>query len=169
MFSDVENVDIKLGSYSMDDERNEQNENEINLDSGSSRPQQNSNLVGEDVRSLPNTNSRENSEITIETTRSIGDEITNQVTRKFYGIRSSLNLQIQEAVNTAITEKVLASIENSLAAHGRANLAMRDPRSVGLQDSPRAPNFPWRTTGPVGYKGTEIVRKSSQKVFYRGQ
>ena len=94
MFSDVENVDIKLGSYSMDDERNEQNENEINLDSGSSRPQQNSNLVGEDVRSLPNTNSRENSEITIETTRSIGDEITNQVTRKFYGIRSSLNLQI---------------------------------------------------------------------------
>ena len=121
MLSDVENVDIMLGSYPRDDETNEQSESELNLDPGSSRPQQNSNLVGEDFRSLPNTNSRENSEITIEITRIIGDEITNQVTRKFNDIRSSLNLQIQEAVNTAIPEKVLPSIGNSLVAHGRAN------------------------------------------------
>ena len=66
MLSDVENFDIMLGSYSRDDERNEQRESELNLDSGTSRPQQNSNLAGEDFRSLPNTNSRENSEFTIE-------------------------------------------------------------------------------------------------------
>ena len=51
---------------------------ELNLDLGYLRPNgphQNSNLVGEDFRSLLNTNSRENSEVTIETTRIIGDEI----------------------------------------------------------------------------------------------
>ena len=106
MMSDAENVNIMLGSYSRDDERNEQSENELNLDSGSSTLQQNSNLAEEDFRSLLNTNSRENSELTIETSRFIGDEIASQVTRKFNDIKSSLTLQIQEAFNTAITENV---------------------------------------------------------------
>ena len=126
--SDVENVDILLGSYSRDDERNDQGESELNLDSGYSRPQKKSNLVAEDFRSLPNTNSRENSEMTIETTRIIGDEITNQITRKVNDTRTSLDSQIQEAIKTAITEKILPSIENSLVAHGRANLTMVDHR-----------------------------------------
>ena len=65
--ADVENVDIMLGSYSMVDERKYQSERKLNLDSGSSRPQQNPNLNGEDFRSLLNTNSEENKEITIET------------------------------------------------------------------------------------------------------
>ena len=52
MMSDAENVDIMLGSYSRDDERNEQSESELNLDSGSSRPQQNSNLTGKDFKSI---------------------------------------------------------------------------------------------------------------------
>ena len=69
MMSGVKNVEILLGSYSRDDERKNDSENEVNLDSGSSRPKQNSNLVGEDFRSLLNTNRRENSEITIETSR----------------------------------------------------------------------------------------------------
>ena len=58
IMSDTENVDIMLGSYARDEERIEQSENESN------RPHQNSNLV-EDFRSLLNTNSRENSEVTI--------------------------------------------------------------------------------------------------------
>ena len=118
MLSYVKSGDMMLDNYSRDDERNEQSENERNLDSGSSRPQRNSNSTGEDFRSLPNTNSRENIEITIETTRNLGDEITKQVTRKFNDVRSSLNLQIQEAINTAITEELFPSIENSLVVHG---------------------------------------------------
>ena len=39
IMSDVENVDIVLGSYSRDDERNDQSGDELNSDSGSSRPQ----------------------------------------------------------------------------------------------------------------------------------
>ena len=49
MLSDVENVDIMLGSYSRDDEKNNISVNEVNLDSGSSRPQQSSNVLGEDL------------------------------------------------------------------------------------------------------------------------
>ena len=42
IMSDVEIVDIMLGSYSRDDDRNTQCEDELNLDSGSTRPQQSS-------------------------------------------------------------------------------------------------------------------------------
>ena len=86
MLSDLENDDITLGSYSRDGEENIASKNEVNLDSGSSRPQQNSNVIGEDFRSLLNTNSRENSEITIETTRMISKK-----SRKLNEIKNSLN------------------------------------------------------------------------------
>ena len=79
--------------------------------------------------------------MTIETTIMIGDEISSQVTRKLNDIRSSLNLQIRETINAAIIEKMLPSIENSLIAHGRANLTMEDQRASGLQGCLKAPNF----------------------------
>ena len=59
MLSDVEKTDIMLGSYSREDEDNNASENEANLESVSNRPQQSSNVIGDDFRSLLNTNSRE--------------------------------------------------------------------------------------------------------------
>ena len=141
MLSDVENVDIMLGSYSRDDEENNFSENEVNLDSGSSRPQQSSNVLGEDFRSLPNTNSRENSEFTIETTRLINEEISNQMSRKLIEIKTSLNSEIQEAFTDAITSTVLPSIQNALEMQGRPNFTMVDRRSDGLHLSPRSTEF----------------------------
>ena len=141
MLSDVENVDIMLGSYSRDDEENNVSENEMNLDSGSSRPQQRSNVLGEDFRSLPNTNSRENSEITIETTRLINEEVSNQISRKLIEIKTSLNSQIQEAITDAIANTVLPSIQNTLEMQGRPNFTMVDRRSNGLHPSPRSTEF----------------------------
>ena len=114
MLSDVENVDIMLGSYSREDDENNVSENEVNLDSGSSRPQQSSNVIGKDFRSLLNTNSRENSEITIEITRLINEEISNKMSRKFNEIKNSLDFQIQNAISSAITEKILPSIQHTL-------------------------------------------------------
>ena len=105
LMSDVENVDIILGSYSRDDEDNNGSENEVNLDSESSRPQQNSNVIGEDSRSLLNTNSREKSEITIETTRTISEDISNQITWRLNEIKTSSNFYIRDAISNAITEK----------------------------------------------------------------
>ena len=129
MLSDAENVDIMLGSYSRDDEENNVSENDVNLDSGSSRPQQSSNVIGEDFRSLLNTNSRENSEITIETTRLINDEISSQLSRKLIEIKTSLNSQIQNAISAVITNTVLPSIQNTLNMQGEPNFTIMNPRS----------------------------------------
>ena len=138
--SDVENVDIMLGSYSREDERN-QGESEFNLDSGSTRPQQSSNLVGKDFKSLLKMNSRYNSEMTNKTTRLIIEEISKQLSRKLNVIKSSLNSQIQDAITTAITERVLPSIQNTLDTHGRANLIVVGRGFCGLQVSPRTTDF----------------------------
>ena len=117
---------MMLGSYDRDDERAEQSESELNLDSGSNRLHQNPNLAGEDFRSLLNTNSRGNSEVTVETTRLINEEISNQMSRRLNEIKSSLNSQIKNAVSAAIADTVLPSIQNTLEMQGRTNFAMVD-------------------------------------------
>ena len=141
MLSDVENVDIMLGSYSREDEENNVSENEVNLDSGSSRPQQSSNAIGEDFRSLLNTNSRENSENTIETSRLISEEISNQMSRKLNEIKTGLNSQIKDAITAAITSTVLPSIQKTLEMQGRPNFIMVDRESNGPHPSPRSTDF----------------------------
>ena len=113
----------------------------MNLDSGSSRLQQSSNVIGEDFRSLLNTDNRENNEITIETTRMISAEISNQLSRKLNEIKNSLNFQIQEAISTAITEKVLPSIQNTLGTQGSVSYVTMDRGSTGPQNSPGVANF----------------------------
>ena len=139
--SDVENVDIMLGSYSRCDEENNISENEGNLDSGSSRPQQSSNVIGEDFRSLLNTNSRENSEITIETTRLISEEISSQMSRKLNEVKTNLSSQVQEAITDAITNTVLPAIQNTLETQGRLDFTMVDRGSNGPHLSPRPTDF----------------------------
>ena len=108
-----------LESYSRNEVRNEQNESDVDLDQESKRLQRNTNPVSESFKSLLNTSSRANSEMTIETTRMINDEITNQVTRRLGKIRYGLISQLLEAINSAITEKVLLAIENTLSRQGR--------------------------------------------------
>ena len=125
IMSDVENVDVILGSYSRNNEEIDQSENELNLDSESGRPQRNSNITGEDFRSLL-TNRRETSKITIKTTRLINEEISNQKSRRLNEIKTSLNSQIQDAITTAISSSVLPSIQNTMEMNGRANFTMVD-------------------------------------------
>ena len=138
MLSDVENIDIMLGSYSREDEDINASENEANLDSGSSRPQQSSNTLGEDFRSLLNANSRENSEITIETTRLNNEEISNQMSKKLIEIKDSLNIQIQDAISSAITEQILPSIRNTLQIQRKAKHNTMDRGSNERQERVRA-------------------------------
>ena len=137
---DEEKVDIMLASYSKYEDRNNQSEDELNFDSGSSRPQQSSNIVGEDIGFLLNTNSREKSEMTIETTRMINEEISNQMSRKLNEIKSSLNSQFQDAISTAIAEKIFHSIQNPRSMQGKNNFTVGNRRSSGLQRSPGAVN-----------------------------
>ena len=139
IMSDVENVDVMLGSYSRNKGEEDQSENELNLDSESSRPQRNSNVTGEDFRSLL-TNSRENNEITIETTRLINEEISSTMSRKLNEIKTSLNSQIQDAITTAIST-LLPSIQNTLNMQGRTNSTVVDRESNGLHLGPKTPNY----------------------------
>ena len=140
IMSDVETVEVVLGSYSRDDENNA-SEDGMNLDLESNRLQQSSNVIGEDFRSLLNTNSRENSQVAIETTRIISDEVSNQISRRLNEINTSLNFQIQDAISNAIIEKILPSIQNTLEIQGRPNSTMVDRRSNGLHPSPRSTEF----------------------------
>ena len=82
VMSGLENVGIMRGSYSNNDERIDQDESDVNVDSESYSLLRSSNLVGEVFRSLLNTNRTVNSEMTKETTEMISEEITNQVTRR---------------------------------------------------------------------------------------
>ena len=154
--SDVENVDVMLGSYSRIDEGNYQSENELNLDSESSRPQRNSSLTGEDFRSQL-TNSRENSQITIETTRLINEETCNQMSRRLNEIKTSINSQIQNALTAATTDTVLPSTQNRTDMQGRANFTCGGAR------------VQWATTEPRNRKCPENVENPPQKVLYAGK
>ena len=133
--SDLENVDIMLGNYSRNELDSQLGEKETELDLESNGLQA-ANPIREDFRSLINTNSRENSELTIETARLINNEITSQVTRKLDEIRSDLNTQILEVINSAITEKVLPSIQNVLGVQSSESDAIRDTQSGRLNRSP---------------------------------
>ena len=79
--------------------------------------------------------------MTIETTRMNNEEITNQVSRRLNEIKDSLNVQIQDAIATAITNKVLPSIQNTLETRGRANYTVVDRESCGPPENSRTNNF----------------------------
>ena len=55
-------------------------------------------------------------------------------------IKSSLNSQTQDSISTAIDDKVLSSIQNTLDTLGRANFTVTNQRSSGLQGSLEAGN-----------------------------
>ena len=111
------------------------------MDLGSNGPQQSSILVGEDSRSLLNTNSKENSEVTVETIRMISEEISNQTSRKLNEIKESLNYQIQDAISSAITDQILPSIQNTLNKHGKVGYTVMDQRSSGPHEGPSTENY----------------------------
>ena len=161
--SDVDNDDIMLGSYSRDDDRNEQSESELNLDSGSVRPQQSSNLIGEDFRSLLNTNSWENSEMTIETTMMISKEISDQMSRKLNESRKSLSYQIHGVITSAITNIVVPSIQNTLCKQGRVIYTGVDPGSSGPHEGTKTVIFTTADQGSSGLQRNLEVENGHRK------
>ena len=135
VMSDVENLDIMLGSYSRDAQVEQGNISDVEGDFESDRRQQSTDLVEGNFRSLLNTNVSENSEITAETMRAINSEISSQMSRKLDEMKSDLNLQIMDAINSAIQEKVLPSIENTLNSVKTTQNTKWDIRSDGRHSS----------------------------------
>ena len=71
VMSDIENLDVMLGNYTNSEIRGQEPVDQIKIDPGSRRRQQNLDQNEGNYRSLLNTNLSENSEVTVETSRMI--------------------------------------------------------------------------------------------------
>ena len=126
--SDVENLDVMLGSYQRD---NRESQNGNNVHERSDRREEGFNQNENDYRSYLNTNLSENS-LTVETSRAISSEISSQMSKKFEEIQTNLNSQILDVNNAAIETKVLPSIKNAVKSQNSAKNTRLDLRSDGL-------------------------------------
>ena len=134
VMSDIENLDVMLGSYQREngESRNEIEEN--TLDQRSDRREE---LIQYEngYRSHLNPNPSENSCLTVETSRAISSEISTQMSRKFEEMQTILNSQILDAINVAIENKVLPGLENAVKSQSSAKNTNLDLRSDGPHPS----------------------------------
>ena len=112
--SDIEYFDDMLGSYSRNTHEEQGKTTEIEIDLEYRGHQQRTNLGGDNVGSLLNTNESESSEITAETSRALSSETSSQMSRKDEEIKSDINSHKLEVNISANQQKVLPSIENAL-------------------------------------------------------
>ena len=138
VMSDIENLDVMLGSYQRENNefRGENNENTLDQRSDE-REGQDRNV--EDYQTFLNNNPSENICLTIETSRVISSEISSQMSRKFQEMQTSLNSQILDVINTAIDTRVLPSIKNAVRRQNSAKNTSLDLRSDGLHEDTAAP------------------------------
>ena len=135
LMSDIENLDVMLGSYQRDDCEIPNGNDEGESDPRSIGREESSNQNKNDYRSYLNANPSENSCLTVETSRTISSEISAQMSRKFEEMQSSLNSQILDVINTAIETRVLPSIKNAVSRQNSAKNANLDLQSDGLHHS----------------------------------
>ena len=101
--SDVEDLDVMLGSYSRNEMESISGDRNDEVDLASDRTRGDVVQNSEAFRSLSNSNSRENSESTIETMRLVNSEVS----RKMEELKRDLNSQIAETINSLISERIL--------------------------------------------------------------
>ena len=126
--SGVENLDVMLGSYSRNQLEVNSDDRNDEVDLGSDRTRQDVVQNSEDFRSLSNSNSRENSESTIETVRLVNSEVS----RKMEELKRDLNSQIAETINSLINERNLPNIQNTMTNQNSVFREEMDQRSGRL-------------------------------------
>ena len=120
-----------LGNYQESDQVRDEDISKTDFDLESRTPQRETNSISGNFRSILNTNTSENSEITVETSRAINSEISSQMSRKLEEMRSDLNSHILKAIDSAIEEKVIPSIRNVLESQNSTKNTNMDLRSDG--------------------------------------
>ena len=133
--SDIENLDAMLGTYQESDQVRHENLSITDFDLESRTLQKETNSISGNFRSILNTNTSENSEITAETSRAINSEVSSQMSRKLEEMRSDLNSHILNAIDSAIEEKVIPSIRKSLKSQNSTGNTNLDLRSDGPHPS----------------------------------
>ena len=129
VMSDVENLDVMIGTYTRNELDERENNSGLEMDLGSGRRRENTDLVGENIRSSLNANMSVNSEITAESSRAINSEISPRMSRRFEEIKSNLNSHILEVLNAAIEEKVSPTIRSVVEDSEGAKSTKWGPRS----------------------------------------
>ena len=138
VMSDIDNLDVMLGSYQRENNEFRSENNENTLDQRSNERESQERNVDE-YQTFLNNNPSENSCLTIETSRAISSEISSQMSRKFQEMQTSLNSQILDVINTAIDTRVLPSIKNAVKTQNLAKITYLDLQSDGLQEDTAAP------------------------------
>ena len=80
--SDIENLDVMLGSYQRDNSEVREGNSENEMDSRLSRQEKELNQNDKEFMSYLNTDLSENSGLTVKTSRAISSEISSQLSRK---------------------------------------------------------------------------------------
>ena len=163
VMSDIENLDVMLGNYQESDQVRDENLSNTDFDLESRRPQSETNSISGNFRSLLNTNTSENSEITAETIRAITSEFSSQMSRMLEEMKSDLNSHILNAIDSAIEEKVIPSIKDALENQNSTENTNLDLRSDGPHPSTFSqvrPQRDLRSDGPH----QQIAGKASQDV-----
>ena len=101
VMSDLEDMNVMLGNYPGNRSDEELNEN-IEIDSTSNVTRTDMSRNCEDFRSLLNTENRIENEVTVETSRFISTEISQQMSRKLDEPKRDLNTQITVSISSAI-------------------------------------------------------------------
>ena len=114
--SDIENLDVMLGSYQRDESEAKDRNDDNEIDSGSIRRKEGLNRNEKDFRSYLNTNLSESSCLTVEPSRAISSEISSQMSRTFEEMQKSLNSQILDIIIAAIETRMLPSIKNAVGS-----------------------------------------------------
>ena len=128
VMSDIEKLDVMLGSYQRENSESQNENDENTLDQRSDR-REGLNQNENDYRSSLNNNPSENSCLTVETSRAISSEIIRP--RKFEEMQTNLNSQIIDVINAAIENKVHPSNKNAVKSQSSAKKTILDLRSDG--------------------------------------
>ena len=158
--SDVENLDVMLGSYSRNQLEVNSDDRNDEVDLGSDRTRQDVVQNSEDFRSLSNSNSRENSESTIETVRLVNSEVS----RKMEELKRDLNSQIAETINSLINERNLPNIQNTMTNQNSVFREEMDQRSGRLNRTAGEKN----ARNALKMNSKPILANSSRRDYFSG-
>ena len=131
VMSDLENINVMLGNYPENQSEVDLNEN-VEVDSRSNGTRTATFRNCEDFRTLLISEDRNRCEITVETSRLISGEISQQMNRKMDELERNLDTQVTESINSAIHGLILPSIQNSLSGQNSGLETNVDSRSSRL-------------------------------------
>ena len=119
VMSDIEIMDNMEGNFPGNDFERQEITGKIEADLETDRLHRENRMTGENFRSLSNTNISVNNGFIAETSRAVNSEIASQLFRKLEEVRIDLKAHVVEAINSAIEEKVLPTIQNPLNVHSK--------------------------------------------------